>query len=92
MVQQPDDWLTFNTRSQLGGALLGQKKYADAEPLLLEGYQGMKEREKAIPPSVKVRLPEAAEPLVQFYDARGQKDQAEQWRQKLATARGQRKP
>ena len=31
-------------------ALLGQKKYADAEPLLLEGYEGMKQREKTIPP------------------------------------------
>ncbi len=26
----------------LGGALLGQKKYAEAEPLLLKGYEGMK--------------------------------------------------
>jgi tetratricopeptide (TPR) repeat protein len=26
--KQPDDWTTFNTRSLLGGSLLGQKKYA----------------------------------------------------------------
>ncbi len=32
---QPDEWTTFGTKSMLGGALLGQKKYADAEPLLL---------------------------------------------------------
>ena len=31
---QPDAWTTFNTQSLLGGALLGQKKYAEAEPLL----------------------------------------------------------
>jgi tetratricopeptide (TPR) repeat protein len=42
---QPDAWTTFNTISTLGGALLGQKKYADAEPLLLKGYEGMKKRE-----------------------------------------------
>jgi tetratricopeptide (TPR) repeat protein len=42
---QPDDWRTFNTRSHLGGALLGQKKYAEAEPLLRQGYEGMKARE-----------------------------------------------
>jgi eukaryotic-like serine/threonine-protein kinase len=35
----PDDWSTFNTMSMLGGALLGQKKYAAAEPLLLKGYE-----------------------------------------------------
>ena len=37
---QPDVWPTFNTQSLLGGALLGQKKYADAEPLLLAGLRG----------------------------------------------------
>ena len=42
----------------LGGSLLGQKKYADAEPLLREGYDGMKAREKTIPPQGKVRLTE----------------------------------
>ena len=41
-IQIPDDWRTFNARSMLGGSLLGQKKYAEAEPLLLAGYQGMK--------------------------------------------------
>src|SRR5262249_1703045 len=29
---KPDAWNTFNTMSMLGGALLGQKKYAEAEP------------------------------------------------------------
>jgi tRNA A-37 threonylcarbamoyl transferase component Bud32 len=41
---QPDEWTTFGTKSMLGGALLGQKKYAEAEPLLLAGYEGMKQR------------------------------------------------
>ncbi len=31
---QPEDWSTFNTRSTLGGSLLGQKRYAAAEQLL----------------------------------------------------------
>ena len=46
----PDDWRTFNARSMLGGSLLGQKKYAEAEPLLLSGYEGMKQREEQHPP------------------------------------------
>ncbi len=33
----PDDFLTFNTQSILGGALLGQQKFEEAEPLLLAG-------------------------------------------------------
>jgi eukaryotic-like serine/threonine-protein kinase len=48
--KEPDAWTTFNGRSQLGGALLGHKRYADAEPLLLKGYEGMKQREDKIPP------------------------------------------
>ena len=55
----------------LGAALLGQKKYSEAEPLLLAGYQGMKEREAKIPAPYKIRLVEALERLVQLYEATG---------------------
>jgi tetratricopeptide (TPR) repeat protein len=40
--EAPNSWETFETMSQLGGVLLVQKKYADAEPLLLRAYEGMK--------------------------------------------------
>ena len=62
---------------------MGQKKYADAEPLLLAGYEGMKQREKTIPPQGKVRIPEAIERLVQLYEAMGKKDDAAKWRKEL---------
>jgi serine/threonine protein kinase len=84
----PDSWLTFNTRSQLGGALLGLKKYEDAEPLLLEGYEGMKQRQAAIPPQGKVRLAEAAQRLVDLYEAWGRPEQAQQWRKTLEQEKG----
>ncbi|MGA2748959.1 MAG: serine/threonine-protein kinase, partial [Verrucomicrobiota bacterium] len=45
----PDDWRTFNARSLLGGSLLEQRKYQAAEPLLLSGYEGLKQREDEIP-------------------------------------------
>jgi hypothetical protein len=48
----PDDWVLFNTKSMLGGALAGQKKFQEAEPLLVEGYSGLKEREAKIPPDL----------------------------------------
>ena len=82
-AQQPDAWNTFNTRSVLGGALLGQHRYAEAEPLLKEGYAGLKQREAKIPPLSKVRLAEALERLVQLYDAWGKPEQAREWRQQL---------
>src|SRR5206468_3670109 len=49
----PDNWLTFHTKTLLGGALAGQKKYANAEPLLLAGYEGIKQREAKIPDSFR---------------------------------------
>ena len=58
-AKMPNDWLTPNAKWLLGGALLGQKKYAEAEPLLLKGYEGMKQREKTIPPQGSIRIPEA---------------------------------
>ena len=39
--KEPDAWATYHTQSLLGGALLGQKKYAEAEPLLIQGYEGI---------------------------------------------------
>jgi eukaryotic-like serine/threonine-protein kinase len=81
--QQPDAWMTFNTQSMLGGVLLGQKKYADAEPLLRAGYAGMKKREGTIPPQGRPRLVEAAERLVQLYEALGRKDEVARWAKEL---------
>ena len=66
--------------SLLGGSLLGQKKYADAEPLLLQGYQGMKQRDAQIPKVGKLRLSEAVDRLIDLYDAWGKKDEAAKWR------------
>jgi serine/threonine protein kinase len=82
--RQPDAWNTFNTRSMLGGALLGQRKYAEAEPFLLKGYEGMKGREKTIPPQGLVRLPEAADRLVELYTALGKPGEAARWRAERA--------
>jgi serine/threonine protein kinase len=76
---QPDDWTTFNTRSVLGGALLGQGKKAEAEPLLLSGYQGMKAREAKIPSKARDRLSEAAARVVRLYEALGKPEQAAEW-------------
>jgi serine/threonine-protein kinase len=90
--KQPDDWTTFDTQSLLGAALLGQKKYADAEPLLRGGYEGLKQRETRIGASQKGRLAESLERLVQLSDARGDKDEADRWRKKLAEANAAARP
>ena len=68
----------------LGGSLLGQKKYAEAEPLIVSGYEGMKAREAKIPPPGKPRFTEAAERVIRLYEEWGKKDKAAEWRTKLA--------
>jgi hypothetical protein len=82
----PDDWSRFNTMSLLGGALLGQERYAEAEPLIVPGYEGLKAHEAKIPPPGKVRLPEAAERVVRLYEAWGKPEQATAWKAKLGLA------
>jgi serine/threonine protein kinase/tetratricopeptide (TPR) repeat protein len=82
--KEPDSWSTFNSRSQLGEVLMGQKKYSDAEPLLLQGYEGMKKREAAIPITLKSQLAKALQRIVQLYDEWGKKEEADKWRKQLA--------
>jgi eukaryotic-like serine/threonine-protein kinase len=79
----PDDYRTFHAQSMLGGSLLGQKKYQEAEPLLLSGYKGLKQRENRIPADGKPRLKEALQRLVQLYEATSCRDEAAQWKKTL---------
>jgi hypothetical protein len=62
---------------------LGQKKYAEAEPLLQAGYEGLRQRKDQIPPQDRVSLTETLERLVQLYEATGRKDQAAVWHKEL---------
>src|SRR5262249_17937698 len=80
---------TFNAKSLLGGALLGQKKYADAERLLLAGYEQMKQREDKIPAQARFYLTQALARLVQLYAAMDKKDQANAWWTKWAETTAQ---
>jgi hypothetical protein len=87
-----DHWLYFSTKAMLGRAKLGQKQFGDAEKLLLAGYEGMKQREKATASpaeaaALQQRQIETLEALVALYDAQDQPDRVKQWRQQLEAAR-----
>ena len=82
----PDDWRRFFTMSLLGGALLGHGRYAEAEPLVVQGYEGMRAREAKIPAPNKPRLFEAAERVTRLYEAWGKPAQAQAWKEKLGLA------
>jgi tetratricopeptide (TPR) repeat protein len=79
--KQPDDWQRFRAASLLGASLAGQKKYGDAEPLLIEGYQGMAARKDRMGAPDRYHLERGCEWLIQLYQAWGKPDKAAEWRQ-----------
>jgi hypothetical protein len=81
--KSPDDWHVFHVRSLLGGVLVAQKKFELAEPLLVSGYEGMKQREAKIHVSEKPRLGEARERLVRLYTDWGRPQKAAAWREEF---------
>jgi tetratricopeptide (TPR) repeat protein len=76
---QPDDWERFRAESLLGASLSGQKKYAEAEPLLLDGYQGMLARKEKMGAPNLYHLEHAREWLAQLYQSWGKREKAAAW-------------
>ena len=60
---EPNSWRPFQTMSQLGAALAGQGKYADAEPMLIDGFEGLVAREKDGPARLRKEAIAAAKRL-----------------------------
>jgi eukaryotic-like serine/threonine-protein kinase len=76
-------WGRYNCESMLGASLAGQKKYAEAEGLLLSGYEGMVQREATIPAPSRFKVEQAGKWIVQLYQGWGKPEKATEWRQKL---------
>jgi serine/threonine-protein kinase len=77
----PNPSRTHVAQGLLGEALAGEKNYADAEPLLLASYQGLKTVAQTSP-DMKPQLAKTVELIVQLYDESGQRDKAAEWRKK----------
>ena len=82
-----DDWLLFSAKSLMGDALLRQHRFADAEPLILEGYRGLQQRAGTMQASRKADITAAGERILRLYVAWGQSDKASQWRLRLVESR-----
>jgi hypothetical protein len=67
----------------LGATLLGKRKFDEAEPLLISGYEGTRERESSIRERTKV-LTELMQNLVQLFESTSRSEKAAEWREKLA--------
>jgi tetratricopeptide (TPR) repeat protein len=88
----PDGWRRSAAQSALGASLLGQAKYTQAEPLLLQGYVRLKRFERGIPePFRRALLTEALEPLARLYEQAGKLSDAAKWRNELLAVSPERK-
>jgi hypothetical protein len=82
----PNAWRRYSVMTQVGIALLNQSRHAEAEAMLLEGYQKLDP-----PPMARARKLDAAKALVRLYEqwdgakpGAGHDAQAERWRAELA--------
>jgi tetratricopeptide (TPR) repeat protein len=78
-----DDVKISYGESLLGAVLLGQQRYAEAEPLILQGYEGVK-RWEATQHNTELDIIEAVERVVRFYEVTNQPEKARAWREKLS--------
>jgi serine/threonine protein kinase len=73
----------FYWMSVLGAVRLGQKKYEEAEALLLQGYQGMKQYEATLRAYQRRLVAEAGSRVVRFYELTNQPEKARIWRERV---------
>jgi serine/threonine protein kinase len=82
----PYDYHHFNAELAVGRLLLKQNKFADAEPLLLSGYEGFKgdaENKPADGQRIKNLLASNLKTIVHIYSDASQTNFAAQWQRKI---------
>jgi len=80
----PQSWHRFDVQSMLGGALAGQRRFAEAEPLIVGGYEHMHEQISSIPAYNRDSLTEAGQRVVDLYAAWNKPTQAAEWRRTIS--------
>src|SRR5262249_25422039 len=76
----PDYWETSYVRLLLGTALAGQRKDAEAAPLLTAGFNGLKARSAAVLQPVRARVLASLRRLVALYEAANRPEEVRGWR------------
>jgi tetratricopeptide (TPR) repeat protein len=83
----PESWCRYNALSLLGECLSGQGRHAEAEPLLLEGWERMEP-----PASMRSRKDDALARIVKLYEAWGKPGEAARWGARAAPEQGSGEP
>ena len=83
--QEPGQWTTYDTMALLGEALLEQKDYAQAEPLIVQAIQGMAADSEAGEKDRMVRRKEVIALLIKLLQAIDRSQEAAIWNEEEAS-------
>jgi tetratricopeptide (TPR) repeat protein len=81
----PDDWRRFKAESLLGASLVGQAKYVKAEPLLLEGYEGLLQRKARMTAENRNEPERVGKWIVKLYQDWDKPEKAAEWRRNIGS-------
>ena len=75
----PGEWRRFRAESLLGVSLVGQAKYGEAEPLLLEGYEGLLQRRMRMAAENRDLPERTGKWIIRLYEDWGKPEKAAEW-------------
>ena len=79
----PDTWQRYDCQRMLGASLAGQKRYAEAEPMLLSQLRRHERLRATMPFHNRVNRVRSAESLVELYKSWGKSKEAVEWLAKV---------
>ncbi len=77
-----DNWVRLTAESVMGTTLVGEKRYAEAEPMMLHAYRGMLAGEGRVDAPDRDCVDFTRKWLVKLYEDWGRPDQAAEWKNK----------
>jgi len=78
-----DDWYRFRAQAFLGASLAGLRQYTEAEPLLIHGYEGLRQHASRMPAKQRKWVRFSAEQIVNLYAQWSKPEEAAKWRATL---------
>jgi tetratricopeptide (TPR) repeat protein len=75
-------WPLYRSQSLLGSSLAAQGRFAEAEPLLVDGYNGMTGQTEQIPFEFRSTIDRTLQQIVQMYERWEKPEKAAAWRRK----------
>jgi tetratricopeptide (TPR) repeat protein len=85
----PNSWERFNVESMFGASLAAQRKFQEAEPLLISGYEGMGRSKRLTAANSTSRFTEeqAGNAIIQLYADWSRPDKRVEWTEKLKSTK-----